>query len=116
MDFVLYRQLDTSSKDKSAVASFSLPDEPVSLQVSRPDSKDRVKLSDITATHSKKEFQGPGASCSKLTTPLVNVSLKFQTLILQIQCYFLLKKCENPLHCKGFSHFFNKKITVYLLM
>ena len=50
-----------------------------------------------------------GASCSKLMTSLVNVSLKFQTLILQIHCYFLLKKCENPLHCKGFSHFFNKK-------
>ena len=57
-----------------------------------------------------------GPSCSKLTTSLVNVSLKFQTLILQIHCYFLLKKCENPLHCKGFSHFFNKKITVYLLL
>ena len=38
-----------------------------------------------------------GPSCSKLTTSLVNVSLKFQTLILQIHCYFLLKKCENPL-------------------
>ena len=58
----------------------------------------------------------PGASCSKLTTSLVNVSLKFQTLILQIHCHFLLKKCENPLHCKGFSHFFKKKITVYLLL
>ena len=22
---------------------------------------------------------------------------------------FLLKKCENPLQCKGFSHFFDKK-------
>ena len=22
---------------------------------------------------------------------------------------FSLKKCENPLQCKGFSHFFNKK-------
>ena len=48
-------------------------------------------------------------SCSKLTASLVNVSLKFQILILQIYYYFLLKKCENPLHCKGFSHFFNKK-------
>ena len=48
-----------------------------------------------------------GPSCSKLTMSLVNVSLKFRTLILQIHCYFLLKKCENP--CKGFSHFFNKK-------
>ena len=38
-----------------------------------------------------------GPSCSKLTTSLVNVSLKFQTLILQIDCYFLLKKCENHL-------------------
>ena len=28
---------------------------------------------------------------------LVNVSLKFQTLILQIHCYCLLKICENPL-------------------
>ena len=60
----------------------------------------------------------PGPSCSKLTTSLVNVSLKFQTLILQIHCHFLLKKCENPLHCKGFvrilctakdSHIFSTK-------
>ena len=34
---------------------------------------------------------GPG--CSKLTTSLVNDSLKFQTLISQICQYFLLKKC-----------------------
>ena len=46
-----------------------------------------------------KPLVNPGPSCSKLTTSLVNVSLKFQTLILQIHCYFLLKKCENPLHC-----------------
>ena len=46
----------------------------------------------------------PGPSCSKLTTSLVNVSLKFQTLILQIHCNFLLKK------------FFQQKITVYLLL
>ena len=50
---------------------------------------------------------GPG--CSKLTTLLVNVSLKFQMLISQIHQYFLLKKCEMLLHCKSFSHFFNKK-------
>ena len=36
---------------------------------------------------------GPG--CSKLTTSLVNVSLKFQTLISEIWKYFLLKKCER---------------------
>ena len=44
---------------------------------------------------------------------LVNVSLKFKILILQIHCSFLLKKCENPLHCKGFSakdsHIFSTK-------
>ena len=36
-----------------------------------------------------------GPSCSKLTTSLVNDSLKFQMAILQIHYYFLLKKCEN---------------------
>ena len=50
-----------------------------------------------------------GPSCSKLTTSLVNVSLKFQTLISQISRYFLFKKCEKLLHCKSFSQFFNKK-------
>ena len=54
---------------------------------------------------------GPG--CSKLTTSLVNVSLKFQTLISQIHQYFLLKKCEKLSHCKSFSHFFQQKISVY---
>ena len=52
-------------------------------------------------------YTGPG--CSKLTTSLVNVSLKFQTLISQICQYFLSKKCEKLLQCKSFSHFFNKK-------
>ena len=50
---------------------------------------------------------GPG--CSKLTTSLVNVSLKIQTLISDICEYFLSKKCEKLLQCKSFSHFFNKK-------
>ena len=49
------------------------------------------------------------AGCSKLTTSLVNETLKFQTLISQICQYFLLKKCETLLQCKSFSHFFNKK-------
>ena len=47
-------------------------------------------------------------SCSKLTMSLVNNWLKFQMAILQINCYFLYKKCEN-MQCKGFSHFFSKK-------
>ena len=41
---------------------------------------------------------GPG--CSKLTTSLVNVSLKFQTLISQKCQYFLLKKCEKLLQTR----------------
>ena len=56
-----------------------------------------------------KEKQSPGPGCSKLTMSLVNVSLKFQTLISQISQYFLLEKCEKLLQCKSFSHFFNKK-------
>ena len=55
----------------------------------------------------------PGPSCSKLTTSLVNVSLKFQTFISQICQYILLKKYEKLLHCKSFSHFFNKNISVF---
>ena len=50
-----------------------------------------------------------GASCSKLKMSLVNDSLKFQMAILQIHCYFLLKKCENPLH----SHFATKNNSVF---
>ena len=42
----------------------------------------------------------------------VNVSLKFQTLILQIHCYFLLKKLENPL----LSNFFNKNNSVFVTL
>ena len=51
----------------------------------------------------------PGTGCAKLTMSLVNVSLKFQTLISEIRQYFLLKKCEKLLQCKSFSHFFSKK-------
>ena len=51
----------------------------------------------------------PGPGCSKLTMSLVNVLLKFQTLITQTRQYFLLKKCEKLLQCKSFSHFFIKK-------
>ena len=34
----------------------------------------------------------------------------------QIHCYFLFIKCENPLHWKEFSHFFQQKLTVYYLI
>ena len=61
------------------------------------------------STFSFDTMYSKGPSCSKLTTSLVNVSLKFQTLISQISQYFLMKKCEKLLHCKSFSHFYNKK-------
>ena len=57
--------------------------------------------------------QQSGPGCSKLTTSLVNVSLKFQMLISEICQYFLLTKCEKLLQCKSFSHFVNKKISVF---
>ena len=53
---------------------------------------------------------GPG--CSKLPMSLVNVSLKFQTLLSEICQYCLLKKCVKLLHCKSFSHIFNKNVSV----
>ena len=43
----------------------------------------------------------------------MKVLLKVQTLTPEIYQYFLLKKIEKLLHCKSFSHFFNKNISVY---
>ena len=40
-------------------------------------------------------FKTCGPGCSKLTTSLVNVSLKFQTLISEIRHYFLLKNVRS---------------------
>ena len=53
---------------------------------------------------------------SKLTMSLINVSLKFQMLISEICQYLLLKKYEKLSQCKSFSHFFNKKLSVYLII
>ena len=55
-------------------------------------------------------FYTSGPGCSKLTTSLVNVSLKFQKLISQIHQYFLLKKKQKHLS------FFQQKISVYLVI
>ena len=58
----------------------------------------------------------PGPGCSKLTTSLVNASLNFQTVQTEICQYFLLNKAWEAfavlLHCKSFSHIFNKNISV----
>ena len=48
-----------------------------------------------------------GPRSSKLTTSLVNVSLKFQTLISQISHFFVEK------NVRSFSHFSNKNISVF---
>ena len=69
------------------------------------------------ATTDEFEVTRSGPDCSKLTTSLVNVSLKFQMLISQIHQYFLLKKCEKLLQCKSVQKlftFFQQKISVYL--
>ena len=46
----------------------------------------------ITRIETQKQ---PRPGCSKLTTSLVNETLKIQMLISQICQYFLLKKCEK---------------------
>ena len=80
--------------------------------------KNKCSLSDLqkkkTRCLSDSLRAEPG--CSKLTTSLVNVSIKLQTLISEIQQHFLLKKCEKFLHYKNFSHFFQQKqMSVYLV-
>ena len=56
----------------------------------------------------------PGPGCSKLTTSLVNVSLKFQTLISEIWQYFLLKKnVKSFCSAKAFLIFSTKNISVF---
>ena len=57
-----------------------------------------------------------GPVVQKLTTSLVNVSLKFQTLMSKIYQYFFLKKCEKLLQCNSFSHFFNKKYHFFFVI
>ena len=47
------------------------------------------------------------------TNNIVNVSLKFQTLISEICQYFLLENCEKLLHCKSFFIFSAKNFSVF---
>ena len=57
---------------------------------------------------------GPG--CSKLMMLLVNVSLKFQTLISQISRYFLLKKMCEAFALQKLLSFFQQNISLYLVI
>ena len=54
---------------------------------------------------------GPG--CSKLTTSLVNVSLKFQMLIAEIGQHFLLKKVRSFCNAKASLTFSTKSISEF---
>ena len=54
--------------------------------------------------------------CSKLTTSLVNETLKFQTFISQRCQYFLLKKNVKAFAVQKLLSFFQPKISVYLVM
>ena len=56
-------------------------------------------------------ISGPG--CSKLTTSLVNVSLKFQTLISNICQYFLLQNVRSFCSAKASLIFSTKNISVF---
>ena len=57
----------------------------------------------------------PGPGCLKLTTSLVNISLKFQTLrIFEICKYYMyLSKKRELLQYRSFSHFSTKKFSVF---
>ena len=64
-------------------------------------------------TDTATDRQRSGPSCSKLTMSLVNVSLKFQTLISEICHYFLLKKCEKLCSAKASLIFSTKNISIF---
>ena len=68
------------------------------------------QVSALLDVNCKRSLSGPG--CSKLTISLVNVSLKFQTLISNIRQYFLSKKCVKLL----LLSLFQQKNLVYLVI
>ena len=57
--------------------------------------------------------QQSGPGCSKLTMSLVNVSLKFQTLISEIIQYFLLKNVRSFCSAKASLIFLTTNISVF---
>ena len=67
---------------------------------------DRIKCIDEEVYTSR-----PG--CLKLTMPLVNIWLKFQTLMSEIRQYFLLEKCEKLCSAKASLIFSTKNISVF---
>ena len=63
----------------------------------------------LSCQYQESPSHAPWPSCSKVTMSLVNDSLKFQNGQYYKYTYFLLIKCDNPLQCRGFSHFINKE-------
>ena len=63
-------------------------------------------------------FCHPGPGSSKLTTSLVNMSLKFQTLISPVPQYFWLKKNVKSfcIALQKLFSFFQQKLSVYLVI
>ena len=57
-----------------------------------------------------------GLVFSKLTTSLVNVSLKFQMLISDICQYFFVEKMLEAFALQKLHSFFSTKIPVYLVI
>ena len=55
-----------------------------------------------------------GSGCSKLTMSLVNVSLKFQTLIPDFCQYFILKKCGKLIFSTKNISVFGYKVVKHL--
>ena len=55
----------------------------------------------------------PGPCCSKLTTSLVNVTLKFETYVSEIRQYFLLEKVRSFCTAKASLIYSTKNISVF---
>ena len=77
----------------------------------------KPKLMDFSCGGSN-NHQGPVVqSIVSLPILLIHKFVKqISAKVTKIHCYFLLKKCENPLHCKGFSHFSTKNNSVFVIL
>ena len=61
-------------------------------------------------------FLGPVVqSIVSLTSSLGHQLVKYMPTKLSNTLLFLFEKCENLLHCKIFSHFFNKNNSVFVI-
>ena len=80
-----------------------------------PDGSDEVECETRKSRQKFYDCRRAGADCSKLTTFLVNVSLKFQNLILQYAVIFCWRNVRIFCNAKD-SNIFQQKKAVYLIM